>query len=112
MKMHLLEQQGKLFYTVAKDYTGFSDFEGESIDDTVQTEQVLGDDQFERTFIKGHKQAITSLEWMQDNRSVITGAKDCCLIRCKSKRIKVYLYRGLGDIEEALLQRREVQQES
>jgi hypothetical protein len=83
MKMHLLEQQGKLFYTVANDYTGFSEFEKDSIDDSVQNEQVLGDEAFERTFMKGHKQAITSLEWMLDNKSVITGAKDCCLIRCK-----------------------------
>ena len=83
MKMHLLEQQGKLFYNVANDYTGFADFEKETIDDAVQSEQVLSDDVFERTFMKGHKQAITSLEWMLDNKSVITGSKDCCLIRCK-----------------------------
>lgn len=35
MKMHLLEQQGKLFYNVASDYTGFPEFEKESIDDAV-----------------------------------------------------------------------------
>jgi WD40 repeat protein len=68
---------------VANDYTGYSEFEKESIDDAVQTEQVLGEDLFERTFMKGHKQAITSLEWMVDNKSIITGSKDCCLIRCK-----------------------------
>ncbi len=35
MKMHLLEQQGKLFYNVANDYTGFAEFEKDSIDDSV-----------------------------------------------------------------------------
>jgi hypothetical protein len=35
MKMHLLEQQGKLFYTIANDYTGFTEYEKESIDDAV-----------------------------------------------------------------------------
>lgn len=89
--MHLLEQQGKLFYTVANDYTGFSEFEKDSIDDCVQNEQVLSDEAFERTFMKGHKQAITSLEWMLDNKSVITGAKDCCLIRCKSTAISLFM---------------------
>lgn len=77
MKMHLLEQQGKLFYNVAKDYTGFSEYEKEA---DVE-EHVISDEAFERTFMKGHKQAITSLEWMLDNKSVITGSKDCSLIR-------------------------------
>ena len=35
MKMHLLEQQGKLFYNVANDYTGFAEFEKDSVDDSV-----------------------------------------------------------------------------
>jgi hypothetical protein len=103
MKMHLLEQQGKLFYNVANDYTGFAEFEKESIDDSVQSEQVLSDEVFERTFMKGHKQAITSLEWMHDNKSVITGAKDCCLIRCKS--IPHSLCRGPGISKKAVFQR-------
>ena len=29
MKMHLLEKKGKLFYTIASDFTGFTDFEKE-----------------------------------------------------------------------------------
>ena len=29
MKMHLLEKKGKLFYQIASDFTGFSDFEKE-----------------------------------------------------------------------------------
>ena len=36
-----------------------------------------------RTFISGHKQAITCLQWMPDNKSIITGSKDCNLIQCK-----------------------------
>lgn len=64
MKMHLLEQQGKLFYNVAADYTGFKEYEKDSIDDAVQAEQVISDEAFERTFMKGHKQAITCLDWM------------------------------------------------
>lgn len=27
MKMHLLEKKGKLFYTIANDFTGYTEFE-------------------------------------------------------------------------------------
>ena len=90
MKMHLLEQQGKLFYNVAKDYTGFSEYEKEA---DVE-EHVISDEAFERTFMKGHKQAITSLEWMLDNKSVITGSKDCSLIRWDLESQKKLFFRG------------------
>jgi len=44
--------------------------------------------------MKGHKQAITSLEWMLDNKSVITGSKDCSLIRWDLESQKKLFFRG------------------
>ena len=32
MKMHLLEKKGKLFHTIANEFTGFTEFEKESAD--------------------------------------------------------------------------------
>jgi len=58
--MQLLEKKGKLFYNIADEYA--------------QREQ-------EKFFIKGHKKAITSLQWMPDDRSIVTTGKDCCIIR-------------------------------
>ena len=86
MKMHLLEKKGKLFYTIASGFTGYSDFEkdeDEKIDGQAQTggEQVISDDLFDRTFMKGHKAAITCMDWAADNKSLITGSKDCSLIK-------------------------------
>lgn len=78
MKMHLLEKKGKLFYTIANDFTGFREFEAAEDE---APEQVIGDDLFERTFMKGHKAAITCMDWASDNKSLITGSKDCSLIK-------------------------------
>ena len=84
MKMHLLEKKGKLFYTIANDFTGYTEFEKEAaIDEEIKetTEQVINDELFERTFMKGHKGAITCMEWANDNKSIFTGSKDCSLIK-------------------------------
>ena len=85
MKMHLLEKKGKLFYTIASDFTGFANFEKEDEEQKNETftsgEHVISDDRFERIFIKGHKAAITCMEWTSDNKSVVTGSKDCSLIK-------------------------------
>jgi len=67
MKMHVLEQKGKLFYKLADDFCGNAKWEDD-------VENVMDVD---KVFIKGHKQAITSLNWLQDNKSIITGSKDC-----------------------------------
>jgi WD40 repeat protein len=56
-----LEKKGKLFYNIADNFTG---------------------DELQTVFLKGHKKAITAVEWSQDNRSIFTAAKDCCLIQC------------------------------
>ena len=42
---------------------------------------MISDDLFERHFMKGHKGAITCMDWMADNKSLITGSKDCSLIK-------------------------------
>ena len=49
IKYKILEQRDKLFYNIAKDY-GSPDAE------------------YERHFLKGHKKAITAMEWMPDNK--------------------------------------------
>ncbi len=59
LKYQILEKKGKLFYNIADDYLG-----GE----------------FDRVFLKGHKKAITALEWGVDNKSIFTASKDCSLI--------------------------------
>ena len=59
LKYQILEKKGKLFYNLADDFTN-----GEH----------------ERIFLKGHKKAITALEWNVDNKSIFTASKDCCLI--------------------------------
>jgi hypothetical protein len=53
MKMHMLEQKGKLFYKLADDFCGNTEWETER-EHEIEVEKV---------FIKGHKQAITSLNW-------------------------------------------------
>jgi hypothetical protein len=73
MKMHLLEKKGKLFYKVAQEFTGFSSFEEEVDDNDNESdeemkvdgkeEQVIDDELFDRSFMKGHKGAITTLNW-------------------------------------------------
>lgn len=63
LKYQILEKKGKLFYNIASNFAE----EGE----------------LTSVFLKGHKKAITALEWSLDNRSVFTASKDCCLIQCK-----------------------------
>lgn len=72
----MLEQKGKLFYKVAADFCGNQVWE----EDEKSPEHIID---VNKTFIKGHKQAITCLNWTSDNKSIITGSKDCCLIKCK-----------------------------
>jgi hypothetical protein len=62
LKYQILEKKGKMFYNMADRYVG----EGE----------------FDRIFLKGHKKAITALEWSNDNKSIFTASKDCNLIKC------------------------------
>ena len=84
MKMHLLEKKGKLFHTIANDFTGFSEFENEAAAEEEvkgESEHVISNDLFERTFMKGHKGAITCMDWASDNKSLVTGSKDCSLIK-------------------------------
>jgi len=68
----VLEKQGKLFYEVAKEWEG-----------EVQTH-----------FLKGHKKAITAVEWMPDGKSVFTASKDCCLIRWDLETGKKLVFKG------------------
>jgi WD40 repeat protein len=70
-----LEQRDKLFYTVANDY-GSPDAE------------------YDRIFIKGHKKAITHLEWMPDNKRIITSSKDCNLIMWDIESQKKMFFAG------------------
>jgi len=104
MKMHLLEKKGKLFYTIANEFTGFADFEkddepvakasSEEESKLNEKEQVISDDLFERTFMKGHKAAITCMEWAADNKSLITGSKDCSLIKWDLESQSKLFFRG------------------
>jgi len=102
MKMHLLEKKGKLFYTIANDFTGFSSFEkeetvaaeGEEEESKASGEQIISDDMFDRTFMKGHKAAITCMDWTADNKSLITGSKDCSLIKWDLETQSKLFFRG------------------
>lgn len=95
MKMHLLEQKGKLFYQIAEDFAGITN-ENQIMDDDNEEEKLAAsvDDQFDRYFIKGHKKAITCMEWLPDNRSIITGSKDCSLIKWDLETQKKQFFRG------------------
>jgi len=66
MKMHLLESQGKLFYSIAEDFARCGEEEKAEMR-AEEDEAPIVDDQFDRYFLKGHKKAITCLEWMPDN---------------------------------------------
>ena len=84
MKMHLLEKKGKLFHTIANDFTGLTEFETENYEEEKTEnagEQVISEELFDRTFMKGHKGAITCMDWTSDNKSLVTGSKDCSLIK-------------------------------
>ena len=98
MKLHVLEQKGKLFYQIALDFTGFSSFETseeETKEDAQTKEQVIDDTIFDRTFLKGHKGAITCLDWDLENKSIITGSKDCCHIMWDLESQKKLFFRGV-----------------
>jgi len=75
-----------LFYQIANDFTGFSSFEDDKQEESKNAEEnehVISDDLFDRHFMKGHKGAITCLDWALDNKSIFTGSKDCSIIKCK-----------------------------
>ena len=44
--------------------------------------------------MKGHKAAITRLEWTADNKSVVTGSKDCSLIKWDLESQSKLFFRG------------------
>lgn len=67
------EKEGKLYHEVANQYA--------------EREQ-------ERFFLKGHKKAITALEWMPDDKSVMTSSKDCCLIRWDLESESKLIFKG------------------
>lgn len=64
LKYQILEKKGKLFYNIADSFTAGN----------------VDEDDYQKVFLKGHKKAITALEWSMDNRSVFTASKDCSLI--------------------------------
>lgn len=55
---------------------------------------MINDDLFERTFMKGHKAAITCMDWAADNKSLITGSKDCSLIKWDLESQSKLFFRG------------------
>jgi len=75
LKYKILEQKEKLFYNIADDY-GSTEAE------------------FDRVFIKGHKKAITAMEWMPDNKQIITASKDCNLIMWDLESQKKQFFKG------------------
>ena len=78
LKYQILEKKGKLFYNIADTFT-------------------QGDDQqadYSTVFLKGHKKAITALEWNLDNRSIFTASKDCSLIQWDLEAQRKQLFRG------------------
>lgn len=75
LKYKILEQKDKLFYNISKSY-GSPEAE------------------FDTTFIKGHKKAITDLKWMPDSRRIITSSKDCNLIMWDLESQKKLFFKG------------------
>ena len=69
LKMQALEHKNKLFYKLADSFCGNSEW---NIDHEIACE---------KTFLKGHKQAITCLQWAPGNQHIVTGSKDCSLIK-------------------------------
>ena len=64
MKMHMLEQKGKLFYKLAGDFCSPAKWEENEKDKKFMN--------MDRIFIKGHTQAITSLNWSLNKNYIIT----------------------------------------
>lgn len=73
LKYQILEKKGKLFFNIADDFASC---------------------EFERVFLKGHKKAITALEWASDNRSIFTASKDCSLIQWDLEAQKKLIFKG------------------
>ena len=44
--------------------------------------------------MKGHKSAITCMDWASDNKSLITGSKDCSLIKWDLESQQKLFFRG------------------
>ena len=44
--------------------------------------------------MKGHKAAITCMDWAADNKSLITGSKDCSLIKWDLESHQKLFFRG------------------
>lgn len=44
--------------------------------------------------MKGHKGAITCMDWAADNKSLITGSKDCSLIKWDLESHQKLFFRG------------------
>lgn len=70
-----MEQKDKLFYNISKSY-GSPDAE------------------YDRVFMKGHKKAITAMEWLPDNKRIITASKDCNLIMWDIESQKKLFFKG------------------
>ena len=84
LKYQILEKKGKLFYNMADEY--------------------VGNGEFQSVFLKGHKKAITALEWSKDNKQIFTASKDCNLIQCKIMTyVLKFYFRGFGESEETYL---------
>ena len=84
LKYQILEKKGKLFYNMADEY--------------------VGNGEFQSVFLKGHKKAITALEWSKDNKQIFTASKDCNLIQCKIMAyVLKFYFRGFGELEETYL---------
>ena len=75
LKYKILEQKEKLFYNIADEY-GHPDVE------------------YDRVFMKGHKKAITAMEWLPDNKRVMTASKDCSLIMWDLESQKKLIFKG------------------
>lgn len=75
LKYQILEKKGKLYYQIADQFK-----EGEY--------------QYDKIFLKGHKKAITAMEWSHDNKSLFTASKDCCLIQWDLESQKKLIYKG------------------
>lgn len=86
--MQALQTKGKLFYQLADEFCGNTEWEK---DDDGAQEHII---ETEKTFLKGHKQAITCCEWLADNKSLITGSKDCSLIQWDLESQKKLFFRG------------------
>ncbi len=76
LKYQILEKQGKLFHEVADEFK--------------PEERKL-----KTHFLKGHKKAITALEWMpRSTKELFTASKDCCIIKWDLEAQKKLIFEG------------------